>query len=61
MVEMLPEDLPVTVLPQQAVGKSNEHLRFPGTLTLSAETLTQSAGGIASLVPVRHSTPIAIL
>jgi creatinine amidohydrolase len=39
MVEMLPEDLPVTVLPQQAVGKSNEHLRFPGTLTLSAETL----------------------
>ncbi len=39
MVEILPDDLPVTVLPQQAVGKSNEHLRFPGTLTLSAETL----------------------
>lgn len=27
------------VLPTQAVGKSNEHERFPGTLTLSAETL----------------------
>ncbi|MEY4506377.1 MAG: hypothetical protein RL297_955 [Pseudomonadota bacterium] len=27
------------VLPTQAVGKSNEHQRFPGTLTLSAETL----------------------
>jgi creatinine amidohydrolase len=26
-------------LPTQQVGKSNEHLRFPGTLTLRAETL----------------------
>jgi creatinine amidohydrolase len=29
----------VLVLPACHVGKSNEHLRFPGTLTLSAETL----------------------
>ncbi|MEJ7932065.1 creatininase family protein [Ramlibacter sp. AN1015] len=35
----LPQDAPVLFLPTQAVGKSNEHLRFPGTLTLSAETL----------------------
>ncbi|MCJ0761658.1 creatininase family protein [Variovorax terrae] len=35
----LPDDLPVLFLPTQQVGKSNEHLRFPGTLTLSAETL----------------------
>lgn len=35
----LPESLDVLLLPTQAVGKSNEHLRFPGTLTLSAETL----------------------
>jgi creatinine amidohydrolase len=26
-------------LPTQQIGKSNEHLRFPGTLTLKAETL----------------------
>ncbi len=32
-------NLPVLFLPTQQVGKSNEHLRFPGTLTLSAETL----------------------
>lgn len=32
-------DLPVLFLPTQQVGKSNEHLRFPGTLTLSVETL----------------------
>jgi creatinine amidohydrolase len=35
----LPASLPVLFLPTQAVGKSNEHLRFPGTLTLGAETL----------------------
>ena len=35
----LPAELPVLFLPTQAVGKSNEHIRFPGTLTLSAETL----------------------
>ena len=34
----MPADLPVLVLPIQAVGKSNEHVEYPGTLTLSAET-----------------------
>ena len=31
--------LPVLFMPTQAIGKSNEHIRFPGTLTLSAQTL----------------------
>jgi creatinine amidohydrolase len=35
---LLPDDLDVRTLPLQAVGKSNEHLHAPGTLTLSAET-----------------------
>ena len=35
----LPDDLPVLFLPTQQIGKSNEHIRFPGTLTLSAQTL----------------------
>ncbi len=35
----LPADLPVVFLPTQQIGKSNEHIRFPGTLTLSAQTL----------------------
>jgi creatinine amidohydrolase len=34
-------DTPVLFLPTQQVGKSNEHLRFPGTLTLSAQTVMQ--------------------
>ena len=35
----LPSGLPVLFLPTQQVGKSNEHIRFPGTLTLSAQTV----------------------
>ena len=35
---LCPEDLDIRILPVQAVGKSNEHLWAPGTLTLSAET-----------------------
>ena len=35
----LPSDLRVLVLPIQSIGKSNEHMLSPGTLTLSAETL----------------------
>jgi len=35
-LKLLPASLPVSVLPLQWVGKSDEHLAFPGTLTLSA-------------------------
>jgi creatinine amidohydrolase len=35
----LAPDLKVLVLPTQAIGLSPEHARFPGTLTLKAETI----------------------
>jgi len=35
----LPADLDVLFLPIQTIGKSNEHLRSPGTITFSAENL----------------------
>lgn len=38
VLELLPADLPATFLPVQAVGKSDEHLSFPGTLTLNWDT-----------------------
>lgn len=44
-----PAELPVTALPLQAIGKSNEHLAFPGTLSLSTGTL------IAMLVEIGES------
>ncbi|ACA18902.1 Creatininase [Methylobacterium sp. 4-46] len=34
----VPEDLDVLLLPVQAIGKSDEHLSFPGTLTLAGPT-----------------------
>jgi creatinine amidohydrolase len=36
---LAPDDLDLLVLPVQTIGKSNEHLAFPGTLTLTAETV----------------------
>lgn len=38
-VAKMGEDFPALILPTMSVGKSNEHSAFPGTLTLSAETL----------------------
>lgn len=37
-----PADLDVRILPIQAVGKSNEHIHAPGTLTLPAEVALQA-------------------
>lgn len=38
----LPEDLRALFLPIQTIGKSNEHLRSPGTITHSAENLLRT-------------------
>jgi creatinine amidohydrolase len=38
-IELMPADCPALVLPMMPVGKSDEHLAFLGTLTLSYETL----------------------
>ena len=35
----LSASLPILFMPTQQIGKSNEHIRYPGTLTLSAQTL----------------------
>lgn len=35
-----PEELPIVALPIQSIGKSDEHLAFPGTLSLPASLLT---------------------
>ena len=40
-IELLPDDLPATFLPVQAIGKSNEHISSPGTLTSTWETTTR--------------------
>ncbi len=40
-VDTLPEDAPVTFLPVQEICKSNEHIDFPGTLTIGWDTVTR--------------------
>lgn len=42
VVDRIPAEVPALFLPTQAIGKSNEHARYPGTLTLSAETLARN-------------------
>ena len=41
-VKLTPDDMPVLYLPVQAIGKSNEHIEYPGTLTFSLETITRA-------------------
>jgi creatinine amidohydrolase len=38
---IVPAGLDLLILPAQHVGKSNEHLAFPGTLSISYETLSR--------------------
>jgi creatinine amidohydrolase len=41
-IALLPADLDVRILPVQAVGKSNEHVFEPGTVTLPPSTLIEA-------------------
>lgn len=41
VAQKMPDDLPALILPMQPVGKSVEHTKYPGTLTLSYETLAR--------------------
>jgi creatinine amidohydrolase/Fe(II)-dependent formamide hydrolase-like protein len=49
-MERLPESTQLWALPSLAYGKSNEHRSFPGTVTLSAATLTAVVLDIARSV-----------
>lgn len=69
--EKLPETSHVLFLPVLPVGKSNEHARFPGTLTLSGETLMRvwmeigasvAASGVRKFVMLNsHGGQISIM
>jgi creatinine amidohydrolase len=47
---LLPDDLPATFLPVQRIGQSDEHLAYPGTLSLSAATVIRAWTEIAESV-----------
>ena len=50
LVKKLPKKSKAIFLPTQKFGKSNEHLAFPGTLSLSTETLYSTLLDIGSSV-----------
>src|SRR3954468_23607322 len=68
---LLPEGSPAIMLPVQAVGASDEHKAFPGTLTLSPETALRAfieigesiaRAGIRKLVIINsHGGNLAII
>jgi len=47
---LLPTKLPVTFLPMQAIGHSEEHTAFPGTLSLGADTLARTLRDLGASV-----------
>ncbi len=46
VIARLPDDLDIRILPVQAVGKSNEHIEIPGTLSLPPATLIDAWTGL---------------
>lgn len=50
VAELLPADFDLRVLPIQAIGKSDEHLFAPGTLSLSATSLIENWVALGALV-----------
>jgi creatinine amidohydrolase len=50
VIDRLPDDLDVRILPVQSVGKSNEHVHAPGTLTLTPLAAIQSWADLGASV-----------
>jgi creatinine amidohydrolase len=51
-LELVPGDLPIYALPPVCYGKSNEHLGFPGTLSLSSSTFIAVVRDLGSSIAV---------
>ncbi len=60
-VERMPAGLPALVLPTVAVGKSDEHLGFPGTLSVDARTLLDMLEALGDSVARAGIRKLAIM
>lgn len=59
--ELLPESIPATLLPVERVGISTEHIDYPGTLTLPADTALKRWTAIGEEVARRGVTKLVII
>lgn len=50
IAKALPNDSPTVFLPLQQIGKSDEHISFPGTLTIGWQTMIESGIAIGESV-----------
>lgn len=50
VMRRMPDDLTALFLPVQAIGASGEHIRSPGTLSLSPETMLRMLGEIGDSI-----------
>jgi len=48
MLDRLPSEIPLVVMPAQNIGWSDEHGRYPGTLSVAPDTLMASWRGLAA-------------
>ncbi|MFO0996385.1 MAG: creatininase family protein [Alphaproteobacteria bacterium] len=60
-LERVPAEVPVTALPLLSIGASEEHADFPGTLSLSAETIIETVVGIGANLARAGVRRLAIL
>lgn len=61
VIARLPAGLDIRILPVQSVGKSNEHLHAPGTLTLPAATLIDAWTELGASVARAGVTKIVVI
>ncbi|MDF3056119.1 MAG: creatininase [Rariglobus sp.] len=61
ILEALPGDVSCYVAPPITIGKSNEHVGFPGTLTISKETLRLQLHAIARQLSAWGFRQLAVL
>ena len=60
-LERLDRDIPALCLPPLCYGKSNEHVGFPGTITLSAATLLATLGEVCDSLHASGFRKIALV
>jgi creatinine amidohydrolase len=57
---LLPEELPIYALPPVCYGKSNEHIGFPGTLSVSAQTFMAVVRDLGASIAASGFTKLVI-
>jgi creatinine amidohydrolase len=57
---LLPDELPIYALPPVCYGKSNEHIGFPGTLSVSAQTFMAVVRDLGASISASGFTKLAL-